>query len=60
MKFRIRDVVVLTVRDPAVGADLAVADVQLPRREAFTGTAGDSAADGLEQKSNTLSNLLEC
>lgn len=44
------------MRNPAVGADLAVADVQLPRREAFTGTAGDCAADGLKQR--ILGNLL--
>lgn len=40
---------VLTMGNPAVRADLTVADVQLARGEALAGTAGDSAADSLKQ-----------
>lgn len=39
---------VLTMRDPAVTAGLAVADVQFARGEALTRTPGHRAADSLQ------------
>lgn len=43
----------LTMRNPAVGAVLAVPDVQLARCEALAGTARHRASDTLQKQINT-------